>query len=135
MNRPLSHILIIAFCALIAVPAGIVRAAVTTTDEVTSYFRVMWGLLIVLAIILLLFALLKKRFSIINPRSTKAIRVLEIQPLMPRKSICLIEVRGKEYLLGVANESISLLADLNSDCNSKPSFQEVLEQSEHRQAP
>jgi len=110
-----------------AIPA---QAAVADTSDITAYFRVMWGLLIVLAIILVLFALLKKRFSIINPRSTKAIRVLEIQPLMPKKSICLIEVRGREYLLGIANESITLLADMN---NSKKSFQDILDDSHNGQ--
>lgn len=131
MNRPHAHIPIITACILMLIPAVTAQAAVTATDEITAYFRVMWGLFIVLAIMLVLFAFLKKRFSIINPRSSKAIRVLEIQPLMPKKSICLIEVRGKEYLIGIANESITLLADMNS--NGKSSFQDILDDSHNRQ--
>jgi len=128
MKRPPCPTPIITVLALVFTPATNAHAAVAATDDITAYFRVMWGLLVVLAIILVLFALLKKRFAIINPRSTKAIRVLEIQPLMPKKSICLIEVRGKEYLLGIANESITLLADMNS--NSRSSFQEILDDSQ-----
>jgi len=131
MNRHYSHIPIIIVCLLMLTPAISAQAAVADTADITAYFRVMWGLLIVLAIILVLFALLKKRFSIINPRSTKAIRVLEIQPLMPKKSICLIEVRGREYLLGIANESITLLADMNN--HSKKSFQDILDDSHNEQ--
>ena len=133
MNRPYSHIQIIATCVLALAPAASAQAAVAATSDITAYFRVMWGLLIVLAIMLVLFAFLKKRFSIINPRSTKAIRVLEIQPLMPKKSICLIEVRGKEYLLGIANESITLLADMNN--SNKSSFQDILDDSHNGQQP
>ncbi len=106
---------------------GFVSAAETPADDIAAYFRVMWGLLIVLALILALYAIFKKRFSIIAPRSGKAIRVLEIQPLMPRKSICLVEVRGKEYLLGIGQDNITLLAAL--DGNPPASFQEALDNS------
>lgn len=128
MTRPPCPIPIITALVLVLTPPTSAHAAVAATDDITAYFRVMWGLLVVLAIILVLFALLKKRFGIINPRSTKAIRVLEIQPLMPKKSLCLIEVRGKEYLLGIANESITLLADISS--SSRSSFQEILDDSQ-----
>lgn len=92
----------------------------------------MWGLLIVLAIMLALYALFKKRFSIMNPRSGKVIRVLEIQPLMPRKSLCLVEVKGKEYLLGVGSDNITLLAALDS--NQPGSFPEILNDSQGRRS-
>lgn len=100
-------------------------AAPAAGDELDAYFRVFWALCLVLALILILFALFRKRFSLINPRSDKAIRVLEIQPLAPRKSVCLIEVRGREFLVGVANESITLLADLQEP-SPKQSFHDVL---------
>lgn len=132
MTRPKSRIPSIVICVLALAPAVYAQAAVAETDTITAYFRLMWGLLIVLAIMLVLFAIVKKRFSVINPRSTKAIRVLEIQPLMPKKSICLIEVRGKEYLIGIANESITLLADMSTGSQS---FQDILDDSNKRQQP
>lgn len=110
--------------AILLLQAGPAQAAVNSTDEITSYFRVLWGLLIVLAIILLLFAIFRKRFSLLQPRGAKAIRVLEMQPLMPRKAICLVEVRGREYLLGIGTDAITLLADLND--HGRPSFKDVL---------
>lgn len=125
MARPTSLPLLLLSWSLILIPAGISQAAETPADEISGYFRVMWGLCIVLAIILILYALLKRRFSIINPRSGKSIRVLEIQPLMPRKSLYLVEVKGREYLLGVGADTITLLADL--DDNPKTSFRETLD--------
>lgn len=125
MARPTSLPLLLLSWSLILIPAGISQAAETPADEISGYFRVMWGLCIVLAIILILYALLKRRFSIINPRSGKSIRVLEIQPLMPRKSLYLVEVRGREFLLGVGADTITLLADL--DDNPKTSFRETLD--------
>ena len=100
-------------------------AATQAGDQLDAYFKVFWALCLVLALILILFAMFRKRFSLINPRAEKAIRVLEIQPLAPRKSVCLIEVRGREFLVGVANESITLLADLQEP-SPKQSFHDVL---------
>lgn len=102
-------------------------AAEYPTDEFSAIFRVIWALLIVLAIILILYALFKKRFSLVHASSTKSIRILEIQPLMPKKSLCLVEVKGKEYLLGIGHEDITFLASLDAD--SPGSFKKVLDDS------
>ncbi|MFV0438991.1 MAG: flagellar biosynthetic protein FliO [Desulfopila sp.] len=119
--------------ALASVPAGTAQAAVPAVESAGASLQVMAALFIVLAVMLVLYALLKKRFSIINPRSTKAIRVLEIQPLMPRKAICLIEVRGRQFLIGVANESVNLLVDL--DRERPASFKEMLNTSQTERQP
>lgn len=127
------RIALVCTVSLFAAPILSAQAAVTATKEIGAYFQVMGGLLVVLAVILVLYALFKKRFSIINPRSNKAIRVLEVQPLMPRKAICLIEVRGKEYLVGVGNETITLLADLGDQRPS--SFNDILDTSRTGRQP
>lgn len=100
-------------------------------DDVAAFFRVIWALLIVLAIILCLYALFRNRFSMTNPRKGRNIRIIEIQPLMPKKSICLVEVKGREYLLGIGNEDITFLASLDSPGTS--SFKEVLDNSKAQQ--
>ncbi|WP_136807883.1 flagellar biosynthetic protein FliO [Desulfosediminicola flagellatus] len=115
--------------AIITLPLFITpaMAAEYPADEFSAIFRVIWALLIVLAIILILYALFKKRFSLINANSSKSIRILEIQPLMPKKAICLVEVRGKEYLLGIGNEDITFLASLDQD--TPTSFSKALHDS------
>lgn len=100
-------------------------------DEIAAYFRLLWGLLAVVGILLVLYAFVKKKFSFLNPRGHSAIKVLEIRPLQPRKALCLIEVRGKEFLLGLSADHITLLAELNQP--STGSFSEILATSQHQE--
>lgn len=102
-------------------------AAENGGDELSAYFRMIWGLLLVLGVMLIVYGLVRKRFSVFHGKGSDAIRVVEIKPIMPKKSICLVEVRGKELLLGIGNDNISLLADLSHTSQSK--FNDILEQS------
>lgn len=83
-------------------------------SEIENYFRVIWGLLVVLGIILVLYGILRKRFSLTATAPTKNINVLEVKPLMGKKALCLVEVKGQEYLIGLSENNISHLATLNS---------------------
>lgn len=85
-------------------------AASGQLDDMDGYLRVIWGLLVVLGIILLLYALLKKKFSLLSHSSQQQIKILEIKPLMGRKALCLIEVRGQEYLVGISGDRINPIA-------------------------
>lgn len=125
-----SYFLLIVLCLTATVAIGAESGAIASeaVDELTPYFRMLWGLCIVLGIMLVLYGLFKKRFNILAGRSGDIIQIKEIKPVMPKKSLCLVEVRGKEYLLGIGNESITLLADID---DTKNSFQDILEQSEN----
>jgi len=81
-------------------------------------FRMMWGLLVVLGILLIIYGLMRKRLSFIHSHSQSKIRIIEIRHIMPKKSICLVEVRGQEFLLGLGNDSITLLSALKNDDHS-----------------
>jgi len=83
-----------------------------------DYFRMLWGLLIVLGIILILYGILKKRLSLFSSSTTQSIKILEIKPLMGKKALCLVEVKGEEYLLGIGNDQINHLATISSKENS-----------------
>ncbi len=95
-----------------------------TTPELGNYFRVIWGLLIVLGIILILYGLLRKRFSLLSSSTDSDIKVLEIKPLMGKKALCLIQVRGQDFLLGISGDNISHLATLSK--KHEKSFSAVL---------
>jgi len=97
-------------------------------DEMGSYFRLIWGLLIVLGIILILYGVLRKRVSLFHTPKSQAIKVLEIKPLMPKKSLCLVEVKGEEYLLGISNDQITHIATINS--SNRSSFAETLSKTD-----
>lgn len=101
--------------------------AAAEISDTSAYLRLTWGLLIVLGIILIFYALAKKRFSLLNSSEKNLIKVLEIRHLMPKKSICLIEVRGREYLLGIGADNVSLIAGLPQ--NSESTFAAILEKS------
>lgn len=83
-----------------------------------SYFRMIWGLLVVLGVILLLYGLLRKRFSILSSPEGKLIKVTETKPLGARKMLCLVEVRGEEFLLGISGDNITHLATLDKNKKS-----------------
>lgn len=130
LSHPTAFLFITAFCLTATSAFGAESSSMGSeaVDELAPYFRMLWGLCIVLGVMLVLYGLFKKRFNILAGRSGDIIQIKEIKPVMPKKSLCLVEVRGKEYLLGIGNESITLLADI--DESKKGSFQDVLEQSE-----
>jgi len=80
--------------------------------DMEGYFKVIWGLLVVLGIILALYGLLRKRFSLLANTPEKNIKILEIKPLMGKKALCLITVKGNEYLLSISGDQINHIATL-----------------------
>lgn len=109
-------------------------AASSSLVELDSYFKVIWGLLVILAIILVLYWFLRKRFSLLASHPEHSIKVLEIKPLMGKKALCLITVKGNEYLLGISGDRIDRLATLPK---GKPgsSFADTLRASEENRQP
>lgn len=77
--------------------------------SLSSTLRLFWGLLIVLAILLVVYALFKKKLSFLNGGGQGAITIVEMRHLMPRKSLCLIKVREQEYLIGLGHDQINLI--------------------------
>lgn len=93
-----------------------------------SGLRMLWGLVIVLAIILIIYAILKRRFSVFKQQENCLIKVLEIKHVMPKKSLILIEVKGQEFLVGSGNDSINTIVPVSNN----QSFDSVLEESENK---
>ncbi len=105
------------------VTAGTAQAAEleSTTD---MYLRAVWGLSIVVGIMLIIYALVRKRFSLLTNKEDSKIKVLEMRPLMPKKTLCLIEIEGQQILLGITGDSINHLATIKNGSSS--SFPEHL---------
>lgn len=81
-------------------------------DPVSSGMRMLGGLLVVLLIILGLYYVLRKRLSIMQSQSNGAINIIEIKHVQPRKTLLLVEVRGREYLIGSGGDSINTIVPL-----------------------
>ncbi len=112
------------FASQFLFPTGSFAGTITTNDT-ASYFRVIWGLLVVLGIILILYAFVKKRFSLLATGTGQQIKIVEIKPLMGKKALCLVSVKGQEHLLGISGDNITHLAALTPQPAS--SFAEVLQ--------
>ncbi len=123
------------FILFILLPVTAAGAApsdqVVELGSLNSYFRMIWGLLVVLGLILILYGLFKRRFSLLQQTSSKAIKILEIKPLMARKALYLVEVRGEEHLLGISANEITHLAALSRKKDN--SFQETLQNTATKQ--
>ena len=103
-------------------------AADIAGNDAASYFRVIWGLLVVLGIILVLYGIVRKRFSLLASSPDKNIKILEIKPMMGKKALCLVDVKGQEYLLGISGDQINHLATLSPQ--PERSFADTLQSAE-----
>ncbi len=79
--------------------------------------RMFWGLLVVLGILLIIYAIMRKRLSFIKHNDNSVIKIKEIRHLMPKKSICLVEVGDQEYLLGLGSDTINLISPVSTKKN------------------
>lgn len=114
---------LIIFC----LPATSAFAGTESPFSLSTTFRLFWGLLIVLGILLVVYALAKKKLSFLNAgRGKGAITIIETRHLMPRKSLCLVKVRDQEFLLGVGNDQINLIAAI------EPSLRPSTEQADNK---
>lgn len=107
-----------------------VYATTLENSDFDNYIKVIWGLLVVLGIILVLYGLLKKRFSLLHSSAKQEINIVEMKPLMGKKALCLVKVRGQELLLGISDNNISHLASFAG--SSDKNFAEVLQASSEK---
>jgi len=86
-----------------------------------------WALLVVVGLILALYGLAKKRLTL-GKLGGNAIKVIEIRPLLPKSTLALVEVQGKQYLLSISGDQIRLLAEVSGNGDSRPDFPSLLAQ-------
>lgn len=96
-------------------------AAAAESSMTAAGLRMFWGLLLVLGILLLIYGFARKRLSPVYANDKSKIKVLEIRHLMPKKSLCLVEVSGREYLLGLGSDNITLLSGSKTTGDTKHS--------------
>ena len=103
--------------ALAAAPQSMGSAALQMT----------WALLVVVGLILAIYGLTRRRFFLGKPGEA-TINIVAMRPLMPKSTLALVEVRGREYLLGISTSGIHLLAEVPpGKCDSAPTeFGQIL---------
>jgi flagellar protein FliO/FliZ len=127
------QLIFLIYFLLLIQTSDVALAASSQVIEMEGYFRMIWGLLIVLGIIFALYCLLRKRFSLLADSPEKIIKVIEMKSLMGKKSLCLVSVRGNEYLLGLNGDRINHLATLPH--KSERSFAATLQSAETNNRP
>ncbi|MEZ4483706.1 MAG: flagellar biosynthetic protein FliO [Syntrophotaleaceae bacterium] len=110
---------------LATLPATAQAAAETPDPLIGNGLRLLAGLLLVLGIMLLVYALSKRGLRWLPGSREGRIHIRETRPLGGKKALCLVEVQGRELLLGIASERIELLCELGRDATA--SFEETLQ--------
>ena len=89
--------------------------------------RTIWGLLVVVGILFVIYGIMKKKMPFLNIQSKGIIKVVEVRHLMPKRSLYLVEVRGQEFLLGGSHDRIELIAPIGPATTE--TFAQILENS------
>ena len=95
--------------ALLVSPARLWAAPDSPPDLWLSGLKLLVGTLLVIGIMLLVYVLNRKGFSLFKSGRSNRIHILETRPVGGRKSLCLVRVRGEDLLLGLGNDRVELL--------------------------
>lgn len=102
----MARIMIIAFMLL---PARIWAASSEPVDFFSSGLKLFVGMAVVIGIMLLIHVMNRKGFKFLESRQSRRIKILENRPMGGRKSVCLLEIEGERFLLGVGNDRVDML--------------------------
>ncbi|HEB49703.1 MAG TPA: flagellar biosynthetic protein FliO [Desulfobulbus sp.] len=97
----------------------------------SAVLQMVWALAVVVGLILIIYGLARRRFGVAALRGG-AINIVELRHVMPKTSLALVEVRGRELLIGISAGNITLLADLSGGSRAgadESDFDEILKSS------
>jgi flagellar protein FliO/FliZ len=94
-----------------------------------SGIKMLASLLLVLALILLCYGAARRWLKWLPKNSQGRIQLQEMRALGPRKSLCLVQVDGRQLLLALQPERIELLLELSS---AESGFATTLRQEQSR---
>jgi flagellar protein FliO/FliZ len=118
----------IAILLSLLLPSQAFAAEWSSDSMLPASLKLVGALTVVLGLVLILYYFSRKGFGFLPAPKTGAIKLVEARHLMPKKSLFLVEVRGRELLLGVGADRIELLTHLDWQPNA--SFEETLSEIE-----
>lgn len=112
--------MVIAWLAMLISMMPDVALAVEPTDTqlLPMGLKVLAALVVVLGIVLLIYAGLKKSGRWIRVGKDSAIQLLEVRYLAPKKALYLIEVNGSKLLLSGTPGRLEAVAQWENNCNT-----------------
>jgi len=112
---------------LLLLPTPALAADTAVSGWLGSSMRMLGGLVLVLGLVLVIFAISRRRLALPGSRrSEQLIKVLEMRHFGPKRSLALVEVKGEELLLGLGGDRINLVCRLDNEPDS--SFSATLDQ-------
>ena len=80
-----------------------------------SFFKMLAALAIVIALMIVAMVVIKKYFlhSLPQMNNSAPINIISTRHLSPKNSLLLIEVLGQVILVGVSNQQIAMLSEIN----------------------
>lgn len=88
--------------------------------------KMLGALALVLGVVLLLYAGSRRGLGLLPRAGGQQIEIVETRSLGPKKAICLVRVRGEEYLLGLGADRVELISRLEGVGES--TFEQQLQQ-------
>lgn len=92
-------------------PAELRAASMDTSDLFFSGLKMFIGMIVVVGVMLLVYFLNRKGVGFLKKNKTGRIKIVEMRHLGGKKMLCMVEVKGRELLLGLGNERIDFLYD------------------------
>lgn len=91
---------------------GVTLSQESSFDLGHSLGRMVFALVVVIGLMLFILKYILPRLHRRRFGSSQRIRILERSPLDLKKSLCLVEVEQRRFLLGLSEQSVSLIAEL-----------------------
>ena len=119
---------LVCILVLLLIPATVLAAEPPSMG--LALLQTGWALLVVVGLILAIYGLARKRLFL-GKVGGSAIKIIELRPLMPKSTLALVEVRGREYLLGISSDKIHLIAEFSGEsAKDTPDFAALM--AEHQ---
>lgn len=112
--------------SLILLPTTAYALDSVETELVPMSLKVMGALTLVLGLVLLIYALLKKSGRWFPSGQNREINLIEVRYLAPKKALYLVEVNGSKLLLSGTNDRMETLAQWPLDKGTPSAFEQVL---------
>lgn len=122
-----ANVIFIVFSVLL--PQMVCATESGETDLLPMGLKVMGALVIVLGLVLLLYALLKKSGRWIPSAQNREIKLIEVRYLAPKKALYLVEVKGTTLLISATNDRMETLVQWPDSPSPTPSINPSLSTS------
>jgi flagellar protein FliO/FliZ len=115
----------ILFVLVFFFPATVRAASLETNDLFFSGLKMFIGMMVFVGLMLFVYFLNRKGIKFLKGSKAGRIKIVEMRHVGGKKMLCMVEVKGREFLLGLGNERIDFLYDF-TDTQANAAFENEL---------